>query len=99
MSPEKSIEINELGPTLPKEGLRIWVEGRYKDKTDRYGEDLKNVHIRAIEEEDVLALENLSNVLFVEKSFLQSTSPEEYAHLTNLYDRLIKWLKPRLENI
>lgn len=82
-------------PSLPADELKDWVEKRYF-LDDRYVQELKKVHLDAIDGEDVLALENLSNILFVTKEDLFFKDREEFYRQTDLYKRLRDWIRPRL---
>ena len=77
MSTKEQMKMGEPAPSLPSEELKVWIRAHYDDETDEYARNLKNAHIKAVEEKNVLALEKLSRVLFVTKSFLQKSSPEE----------------------
>ena len=91
MSNEKPEKMEE--DTFPGAGLKEWAEECYSDETDKYAQELKQAHIKAVEERNIEGLKRLSRVMFVQLSRLRTESPEKWQARQALYDELTKWLE------
>ncbi|KKT82627.1 MAG: hypothetical protein A3B99_04700 [Candidatus Yanofskybacteria bacterium RIFCSPHIGHO2_02_FULL_44_12b] len=81
-------------PYFPAQELKAWIEETYKD-SDTYGQELKNAHIRAIEDKNIEGLKKLSRVMFVQISRLRQESKENWEMTEMIHRKLDRWLEQR----
>ena len=79
--------------SFPAEELKEWVGNRYPDTNNRYSQELKNAHLKAIDDKNPEGLKKLFRVMFVRRSSLRGEPPEEWGKLDELYRKLGNYLE------
>jgi len=78
---------------FPEKGLTNWAETRYKDPDNEYVQELKQAHLEAIRTRNIIGLERIILIMFIQLSYLRNDSPEDWKILNDLYQKIVKWLE------